>query len=539
MYSIVLSTLNAKYIHTAFGLRYLLANMGELQSETRLIEFDIKDRPIDIAERLLAEDPRIIGLGVYIWNVAPTQQLVALIKRIAPAVVIVLGGPEVSFESDGQAIVTMADFVICGEGELSFPKLCQAILRGQPPLTKIIPPELPRLDDIKLPYQHYSDEDLKQRIIYVEASRGCPFTCEFCLSSLDEKVRPFPLDTFLVEIERLLARGASHFKFVDRTFNLNIHTGVRILEFFLERFRQGLFLHFEMIPDRLPPQLRTLIAQFPNGALQFEVGIQTFNSEVSALISRKNDFAKVEDNFHFLKHKTGVHIHADLIAGLPGEDLASFAAGFDRLIKLGPQEIQVGILKRLKGTPLARHDVAWAMVYSPEPPYEILQNKNLDFPTLQRLRRFSRYWDLVANSGNFRETLPLIIEGDSAFSAFMFFSDWLFLKVGKRSGIALPALAEFLLNYLTEHCGFQAANVAERLVADFTRVPGREPPPTIRSLATMTISNHMKTREKGLPKRQSLHLHRPESESYVARSHLSQLLADEPAAGKDGGRIPK
>ena len=163
-----------------------------------------------------------------------------------------------------------------------------------------------------------------------------------------------------------------------------------------------------MIPDRLPESLREIIARFPPGALQFEVGIQTFNEEVSQLISRRQNYEKLADNFHFLRRETGVHIHADLIVGLPGETLESFAAGFDRLIALGPQEIQVGILKRLRGTPIVRHDAEWQMVYNPHPPYEILQNKLIDFATMQRLRRFARYWDLVGNSGNFIETTPLI-----------------------------------------------------------------------------------------------------------------------------------
>ena len=163
-----------------------------------------------------------------------------------------------------------------------------------------------------------------------------------------------------------------------------------------------------MVPDRLPAALREVIARFPPGALQFEVGVQTFNAEVAERIARRQDYERLEDNFRFLRGQTGVHIHADLIAGLPGESLESFAAGFDRLIALGPHEIQVGILKRLRGTPIVRHDAEWQMVYNPHPPYEILQNRLIDFATMQKLRRFARYWDLVGNSGNFVETTPLI-----------------------------------------------------------------------------------------------------------------------------------
>jgi radical SAM superfamily enzyme YgiQ (UPF0313 family) len=205
-----------------------------------------------------------------------------------------------------------------------------------------------------------------------------------------------------------LTAALSNSSFVDRTFNLNLNVSKTLLHFFLERYQPGLFFHFEMIPDRLPDALRELIAQFPPGALQFEVGVQSFNNDVCQLISRRQDVGKLEDNFQFLRRETGVHIHADLIAGLPGETMESFAAGFDRLIALRPQEIQVGILKRLRGTPIVRHDEEWGMIYSANPPYEILQNKLIDFATMQRLRRFARYWDIVGNSGNFVETTPLL-----------------------------------------------------------------------------------------------------------------------------------
>ena len=240
-------------------------------------------------------------------------------------------------------------------------------------MPKIIPAEVPDFSQIALPYDFYTDDDIAHRIIYVEASRGCPFTCEFCLSSLDIPVRQVPLPALLEQLQRLLDRGVKQFKFVDRTFNLNVAVSRAILEFFLERHQPGHFFHFEMIPDRLPEALREIIARFPPGALQFEVGVQTFNEQVSQLISRRQDNEKLADNFHFLRHETGVHIHADLIVGLPGETLESFAAGFDRLIALGPQEIQVGILKRLRGTPIVRHDADWQMIYNPHPPYEILR----------------------------------------------------------------------------------------------------------------------------------------------------------------------
>jgi radical SAM superfamily enzyme YgiQ (UPF0313 family) len=505
MARIVLSTLNAKYIHASFGLRYLLANLGPLRGEARLIEFDIHQRAVDVVEAILAQQPRIVGLGIYIWNATQATEVVATLKRVRPDVVVVLGGPEVSFETSQQEIVRLADYVVTGEADLEFAALCGKILDGTPPAEKVIPAALPEPARIALPYQYYDEDDVAHRIIYVEASRGCPFTCEFCLSSLDVPVRQFPLPALLEELQKLLDRGVSQFKFVDRTFNLNISTSAAILRFFLDRYRHGLFLHFEMIPDRLPDSLREIIAQFPPGSLQFEVGIQTFDDAVSKNISRRQDYAKLADNLEFLRTKTGVHVHADLIAGLPGESLESFARGFDRLFAMAPQEIQVGILKRLRGTPITRHDQAWEMVYNPHPPYEILQNKMLDFTTMQQLRRFARYWDLVGNSGNFPASTRLLVQGESAFTAFMQWSEWLYGKIGRRHGIALDRLAELLFQYLTENRGLDHAKVAEVLARDWQAAGRREKPAFL--LPYLPAADPSPPRRKSdAPKRQARHL---------------------------------
>ncbi len=497
MSDIVLSTLNAKYIHASFGLRYLMANMGELKSRTTLLEFDINQRPLDIAEILLAQNPKIIGLGVYIWNVVETTEVLAAVKLIRPEVIVILGGPEVSFETDKQEIVQLADHVITGEADLKFAEVCQAILNRDIPLTrpsghplpigwgegrgeglpKIIPAELPDFSRLALPYEFYDAKDIAHRVIYVEASRGCPFTCEFCLSSLDVPVRAVNLELFLGEMQKLLDRGVKQFKFVDRTFNLNLNTSRAILEFFLARHQPGNFYHFEMIPDRLPEALRETIAKFPPGTVQFEVGIQTFNPTVGKLISRKQDYAKLDDNLNWLRANTGVHVHADLIVGLPGEDMVSFGAGFDKLIALRPQEIQVGILKRLRGTPIVRHDTEWQMVYHPLPPYEILQTKLVDFATMQRLRRFAKYWDIVGNSGNFVESTPLIwSNAASPFEFFLRWSDWLFVRLNRTDTIALARLMELLLEYLTKELKLDPRLAAENLWRDYQRSGRKDKP---------------------------------------------------------------
>lgn len=499
MSDIVLSTLNARYAHSAFGLRYLYANLGELQSRAAIVEFDISQRTIDIAERILASGPKILGLGVYIWNVAQATELVGLLKRLARQLIVVVGGPEVSYECDAQEICRLADFTICGEADLEFQQLCAKLLLGRRPLEKVLHATLPHFSDLRLPYQYYSDEDIAHRVIYVEASRGCPFTCEFCLSALPIPVRQAPLPDFLNALDSLLDRGARQFKFVDRTFNLNVQTSRSILEFFLQRIRPDLFVHFEMIPDRLPESLRTLIAQFPAGCLQFEVGIQSFNREVQQLISRRQDNDRTEENLRWLRQETKVHVHADLIVGLPGESIESFAAGFDRLVGLRPQEIQVGMLKRLRGTPIVRHDAEWSMIYSPHPPYEIMSTKLIDFSTMCRLRRFARYWDLFANSGRFRHSLPLILDQGSPFRSFMALSDWLWETTHQAHGIALVRSFELLMRYVNERTDIDAGLFAEALLRDY-QCDGRTDTPTFL-LDRITVECNVSRRVK-LPGRQ-------------------------------------
>jgi radical SAM superfamily enzyme YgiQ (UPF0313 family) len=449
--TIILATLNARYAHASLGLRYLQANMGPLQPQSSIQEFVIGAKTTEIVEKLLARRPKVIGFGIYIWNVEESTRVVAMLKRVAPQVVIVLGGPEVSHESAEQTIVQLADYLVTGWGDVTFPKLCGEILNGPKPLMKVHAGVQPPMADIEMPYSLYSDHDIAHRTLYVEASRGCPFKCEFCLSALDKTAWPFALDTFLGELEALHARGARLFKFVDRTFNLNIKTSLKIMQFFLDKLEANpgdpVYAHFELVPDHLPDALKEGIARFPPGALQFEIGIQSFNPEVQARVSRKQDNAKAAENIRWLCGQSHAHLHVDLIAGLPGEDVASFARGFDQLVALKPHEIQFGILKRLRGTPIIRHTETFGMVFDPYPPYTILATSAIDFSTMLRLVRFARYWDLVANSGRFVNTLDPML-GDTPFDNFMAFSDWIYSKTDATHRIALDRLASLVAQWL-------------------------------------------------------------------------------------------
>jgi len=467
MSRIVLSTLNAKYIHASLGLRYLYSNMGSLQNQTKLQEFTIAQRAEDITEQLLSAELAIIGFGVYIWNVAQTTEVIRLIKIIRPDVVIVIGGPEVSYETEEQSITALADYLVTGAADVAFAELCQEIIDGKAPPKQVssLPVELNRLVS---PYPYYSDNDIANRVIYVEASRGCPFKCEFCLSSLDKTAVAFDLANFLTQMQALIDRGAKQFKFVDRTFNLKADTSKQILTFFLQHINKGLFLHFELIPDRLPDVLLELLPQFPANSLQFEIGIQSFNPAVQKLISRKQQHEKTCNNLRWIRNHTEAHVHADLIFGLPGETMESFAQGFDLLYSLGPQEIQVGILKRLRGTPIARHTQDYDMRYMITPPYRLLAHKDATFDNVQRMVRFARYWDLIGNSGRFTHTLPLLL-GTHPFEHFMTLSDWLFRTTTQTHRIALARLFELLHDFMTSHEHYRTTDVETALLEDYSR----------------------------------------------------------------------
>lgn len=470
MASIVLSTLNARFIHASVGLRYLYANMGTLQAETAIAEFEASQPAREIVESLLDREPTIIGFGVYIWNTVKTKEVISLIKRVRPEIIIVIGGPEVSFEYEDQSIVELADYLITGEADLAFSALCHKVMAGERPTEKVLHSGLPALAEVKLPYDYYTDTDIANRVIYVEVSRGCPFTCEFCLSSIDIPVRQFDHLQVLEELDKLYRRGARTFKFVDRTFNLNMRTSLTILEFFLKRMVSGLFVHFEMVPDRFPPQLRDVVAKFPPGTLQLEIGVQSLNPEVGKNISRRQDVSKLKDNVRFLRAHTNAYLHIDLIVGLPGESIESFGRGFNQIVELDPHEIQVGILKRLRGTPIKRHDDVYEMKFAEEPPYEVLETRDVSFKELQIMGRFARYWDLVANSGNFVESRPLLLSTkETPFEAFYQFSEWLFSQVGRRASINLKTLAELVFNYMVDVVG-RDRNLVGRVVArDYMR----------------------------------------------------------------------
>jgi hypothetical protein len=328
-------------------------------------------------------------------------------------------------------------------------------------------------------------------VLYVEASRGCPFQCAFCLSALDKTAWAFALEPFLAALATLYARGARNFKFVDRTFNLKVDSSVRILQFFLDRLQaapqEKLFLHFELVPDHLPDALKAMVVQFPAGVLQFEIGIQSFNPQVQSRIARRQDNAKTGDNIRWLLEHTTAHLHTDLIFGLPGESWVSFAAGFDRLYALGPHEIQLGLLKRLRGTPLAQRSLPGAvaedgMRYADQPPYTVLQTGAVSAEQVQVFARMARYWDVLVNSGRFGQSSRMLLQGESAFAAWAAFSDWLWRRSASTHQLTPEVLLDALFDYLSGQRSLPAEAVRSALLADYLASGARSNPQALQGL---------------------------------------------------------
>jgi radical SAM superfamily enzyme YgiQ (UPF0313 family) len=425
----------------------------------------------------------VLGLSVSIWNHEQTLELLrVLAERWAssggPRPVVVLGGPEVSYLPPEAPllrppILTPEDYLIRGEGEVVFAEVCRAVLSGDrpapgaatavssnpdgPTVLEAAPVDPSRIDP---GYRLYAQEDLARKLTYVEASRGCPFGCEFCLSSLDRRVREFPLDAFLREMDGLIARGARAFKFLDRTFNLDQARAGTIMDFFLARLNrepgvppapEGLYVHFEMVPSRFPAALRERLTRFPPGSLRLEVGIQTFNKETAARIGRASDPEAELEALRFLRDRTDALVHADLIAGLPGEIAASFGRGLDRLWETRPGEIQLGILKKLPGAPIARHDAEFRMEWSSLPPYEVVSTSTMTRDELDRLKTFARFWELIVNRGRFDADLDrLLPQGESAYARFSALSDRLFARFRRSWGIPLDELRAAVGDFIEE-----------------------------------------------------------------------------------------
>lgn len=470
---IVLTTANARFSHCAFGLLRLAAALRARGYSPEIREFTIQQTPFEITESLLASKPDVVGFGIYIWNVELMRHVVHLVKSVSPRTTLVLGGPEIQGDKEELDLFEGAGYFVKGEGENTFADLVQCLDSGSAPEERVITGTPPRLEELPSPYELYSSEDIENRIVYVESSRGCPYRCAFCLSALDNKVRYFPLKEFFDAMEILLEKGVRLFKFTDRTFNVNEHRMIEILEFFLLRFTPGVQLHLEIMPDRLGKAACEKMAAFPARGLHLEVGLQSFSAEVQRGIGRYQNVERTMDTIAFLRSQTGAVLHADLIIGLPGDDRESVARGFDALVSARVQEIQVGLLKRLRGTPLADTKDE-DLVFDVFPPYEILSAGEMGFGEIQQMKRFARYFDMYYNSGNFPESLNLLWESQSSsFQSFSLLAREVWEKEGRTHGIPLARLAERLFEHLCSLRLWSEEEVAAQIERDFRRLPGR------------------------------------------------------------------
>lgn len=447
MADLVLVAVNAGYIHPPFGLYCLRAALKSLRSRSRLVEFTTKTPLAEMAAAVTAEAPRVVAFSVYLWNRDLVLALVEALRPVLPGAQFIAGGPEVAGTPAGSPLRAAFDRVVDGPGEGPFREFCEQTL-GEV-----------AVGPVASPYDEYTDEDLRHRLTYVETSRGCAFRCSFCTSASRPGVDHLDLASFVVDFGQLLVRGARRLKFLDRSFNLDIERACRVLDAVLARpeFHSPdplveRFVHFELVPDRMPEPLRYRLRRFLPGTLRLEIGVQTLDPQVSTAIHRPLDRDRVLDNLRFLVTETSAIVHVDLIAGLPGETLAGFARGVDALWSiLGTRdhcEVQLGILKRLPGTPLDASPEPGA-VFRTEPPYDLLASPGFDGPTMEALGHTARLWERVVNRGRFPGAVKVLLgPADGAFLRFHTFSQWLVARHGRSWGLALDDLGRGLADFL-------------------------------------------------------------------------------------------
>lgn len=471
---ILLVAVNARYSHCAHAARSLLANLGTLSGAGGLLEADLDTTPLQLAEQVVARRPRIAGFSVYLWNVRLVEATAQILRQVAPQLRLVAGGPELTPEYPRAALF---DAVVIGEGETAFRNLCAEWLGAAATGTargRVLRAEPEDPAALALPDGLYADADLAQRTVYVEASRGCPYGCAYCTSA-GTGLRLLPLERLLPAFDRLWQRGLRRFKFLDRSFNAPAGHAAAVLDFFLGRATPDMRLHFEINPDHLHEVVAARLASFPKNTLHLEVGIQTLNPGVARAIGRSPDTGAALGNLAFLTRQTGAAVHADLIFGLPGEDEASFARGFNALLAAcRPPELQVNLLKGLPGTRLARDAAALGLTFNPEPPYELLRSDALGFEALMRLQRFARCWELVHNRRRFPHASGALQAARPAdpFGTYQALAERIAAEEGRLFAIGLPRLGRILRDHLVGACGLASREAEALLAADLSAKPG-------------------------------------------------------------------
>jgi radical SAM superfamily enzyme YgiQ (UPF0313 family) len=427
--------INSKYIHTALGIRSLAAYCRKQGREVRILEESINTPILQTLIKIEEQKPQVLGFSVHIWNKAYVYQLLGLVRQVLPQAVLIVGGPEVMFAPEKvRQEAPAVNYVVCGEGELCVNELL-AQLETQPDTAASFailgrtpqgePAVLSDLSCLEFPYPDLEQVVREHKICYYECTRGCPFHCAYCLSGISHSVRRRPRELVLADLQRFLDAGAPLVKFVDRTYNLDEDYYLPILEYLARAETQATF-HLEIKADLLSSRALKFFREAPPGRFQLEIGVQTTNPRTLAAIGRTNDWQQLAANVRVLLAQKNMHLHLDLIAGLPYEDLDSFARSFNEVYALQPQMLQLGFLKVLPGTVMAGKTNQYGMVYMPDPPYEILATKYLGTQELVLLKILSDVFDLTYNSGLFPQTLKFLVqqEAQGAFAFYQKLTSW-------------------------------------------------------------------------------------------------------------------
>lgn len=464
--NILLTTLNAKYIHTSLALRYLKAYC-QRDFAVDIIEYTIKDPVLSVVGDLYVRKPDVIGFSCYIWNIEQTLEIVRLLKKVMPDVTIVLGGPEVSYDTkEWMEREPDVDFIVMGEGEATFHHLLQE-LAGDRKFhfvfgaayrkdgEVVINPPRPKLDLDEIPSPHRFPEDvpdLGKRVVYFETSRGCPFSCQFCLSSIETGVRYFDIGRAKADLQYLIDNGAKLIKFVDRTFNIKRDYALEIFRFLIEN-HNGCVFQFEITADIMRPEVLDFLAEHaPPGIFRFEIGVQSTNELTNELIKRRQNFAKLARTVTKIRDSGKIAQHLDLIAGLPEENYDSFRKTFNDVFALRPEELQLGFLKLLRGTGLRRDARKYGYVWMDKPPYEILANDVLSFDDVVRIKRVEDVLEKYWNAHRMDRTVEFLIGRafPSAFDFFQAFGDYWEERGWQRIGHQLEDLFVRLRDFLRD-----------------------------------------------------------------------------------------
>ena len=435
---VVLSAINSKYIHTGLGLRYVGEYAKAQGHDVTLIEETINTPILAVLERIMACEAQVYGFSVHIWNKPFVFRLIRMLRKLRPDVVIMLGGPEVAFDAERIfAELPQADYIIQGEGELVVSELLAALEQdGAIPQHVAYCHEgkvelnggvtvIEDMNKLLFPYPDLEKVVSEHKIVYYECTRGCPFRCAYCLSGISRTVRKRSLELVLRDMDRFIAAGVPLVKFVDRTYNLDEKYFLPMMRYLAAADTQATF-HFEIKADMLSQEVMDFLATVPKGRFQLEIGIQSTHQPTLKAINRQDNWQKLSSNVKRLLLFGNMHIHVDLIAGLPYEDLPTFAKSFNDVYGLGADMLQLGFLKVLPGTQMRKETEKYGLLYMDEPPYEILATKYMPYEDMQYLKHLDNILDQTANSGNFKYTLRALLRASEldAFSFYRQLTNW-------------------------------------------------------------------------------------------------------------------